>query len=374
MRRLLYVVHAWHNRGGTENHTRSLVRGLHRDFEISVLFPEQGRIWLRRPDGSELSWPADEQPWPLAPAHQPRSDAALRAALEVVQPDVIHIQHFIYWPLGVIDLLTATGVPTVLTFHDYYAITPLFTMEGVQTPTECFTPAYAQRCFGRDLSRYLGQRRDLLAAAFTRCRKLVTPSQTLAATLAEVFPIACAVIAHGIPGFPRSRATREPVAPLHFGYLGSLLPQKGWETLIAGFEESGLAAAGHELHLFGGRCGQTPAGVTCHGVYESTDLPAITARCDVGIIPSLFRETFSLVLSEWWQGGVPVAAVRSGVFPERIVDGVNGRLFTPGDPGAVAAVLRWFAADGGWRQWAIPQPRLEEEMWAEYRQMYEVLC
>ena len=41
------------------------------------------------------------------------------------------------------------------------------------------------------------------------------------------------------------------------------------------------------------------------------DIPKICQEIDVAIIPSVFAETYSLVLSEMWMGGIPVIMQRN---------------------------------------------------------------
>ena len=58
--------------------------------------------------------------------------------------DVIHVQHFLHWPLTVIDRAVDYGVPVVVSFHDFYAVTPLFTMQGAEDPEQTFTAAWSR--------------------------------------------------------------------------------------------------------------------------------------------------------------------------------------------------------------------------------------
>ena len=155
--------------------------------------------------------------------------------------------------------------------------------------------------------------------------------------------------------------------------MGSLLPQKGYLSLLEGFRLFHEHHPSSELHLFGGGDGAvvTPQeGVTFHGNYQPGDIPTILSLFDVGIIPSIFAETFCLVLSELWHAGRAVGASRIGALKERITDGVNGRLFTPGNPGEIAQTLEWFTTNESWRKWEVPEVRLLDAMIGEYQTLY----
>ena len=57
------------------------------------------------------------------------------------------------------------------------------------------------------------------------------------------------------------------------------------------------------------------------------------------ILPSAWEETFGLAAVEAMALGVPPVASGHGSFTELVTDGVDGALFRPGDPAALAAVL-----------------------------------
>ena len=58
------------------------------------------------------------------------------------------------------------------------------------------------------------------------------------------------------------------------------------------------------------------------------------------VLPSAWEETFGLAAVEAMALGVAPVAAAHGAFPELITDGVDGVLFRPGDPAALAAALR----------------------------------
>jgi glycosyltransferase involved in cell wall biosynthesis len=63
---------------------------------------------------------------------------------------------------------------------------------------------------------------------------------------------------------------------------------------------------------------------------------------DVLVVPSLadFVEGFSMVSSEAWARGRPVAAYAVGALRARVREGENGALATPGDPAALAEAVK----------------------------------
>lgn len=66
---------------------------------------------------------------------------------------------------------------------------------------------------------------------------------------------------------------------------------------------------------------------------------------DAVVVPSTRDESLPLVVLEAMAAGVPVLASRLSGIPEAVVDGATGRLFPPGDAGALAELLEDLAAD-----------------------------
>jgi glycosyltransferase involved in cell wall biosynthesis len=64
------------------------------------------------------------------------------------------------------------------------------------------------------------------------------------------------------------------------------------------------------------------------------------AQVDVVVVPTLWYETFSFIISEAFIAGVPVIASRLGPVADRVRDGVDGLLVPPGDVSAWRAALQ----------------------------------
>lgn len=77
------------------------------------------------------------------------------------------------------------------------------------------------------------------------------------------------------------------------------------------------------------------------------DLGPLLAAADAVVVPSIADESLPLTVLEAMAAGVPVLASRLAGIPEAVIDGVTGRLFEPGDAGALAGLLRELAADPG---------------------------
>jgi glycosyltransferase involved in cell wall biosynthesis len=67
------------------------------------------------------------------------------------------------------------------------------------------------------------------------------------------------------------------------------------------------------------------------GIVSPALLPSYYAAADVFVLPSMFQETFGLVILEAFAAGIPVIGARSGGIPELVVDENTGLLVNQGD-------------------------------------------
>jgi glycosyltransferase involved in cell wall biosynthesis len=76
------------------------------------------------------------------------------------------------------------------------------------------------------------------------------------------------------------------------------------------------------------------------GIVSPIDIGAYYAAADVLVLPSMFQETFGLVVLEAFSAGLPVIAFRSGGVPELIDHQRNGLLIDQGDEAALIRSMR----------------------------------
>jgi glycosyltransferase involved in cell wall biosynthesis len=371
---LLFIAQCYHNRGGVEEHIRSLTAGLEEHYTISVLAPENGRLLLIQSQQVTASLPADPPVWPLTPYHLAQTEQSLCALIERIRPDIIHVQHFLNWHIGLFDQLLEYRLPVVVSFHDFYTVTPYFTMQGAANPAVALGEEYNRLVFGTDIRPYLEKRLAAIRSSLERCRAWVAPSAFLAEQLSLVLPLPYQIIEHGITPFHAQPLQSDAAG--RFGCIGSKLPQKGWMELLKAFQILRHTHPQAELYFFGGgqeAPPQSSPGVQFFGAYAPEELPEILSRFEIGVVPSLFPETFSYVLSEHWAGGKAVAASHIGALGRRVSDGENGRLFLPGNIESMVEVLGWFLESSDWRSWSAPPVKTSEAMAREYHLLYQQL-
>jgi glycosyltransferase involved in cell wall biosynthesis len=75
------------------------------------------------------------------------------------------------------------------------------------------------------------------------------------------------------------------------------------------------------------------------GTVSSDRCAELISRARAVLLPSVWEETFGLVAVEAMAAGVPPIAAGHGSFTELITPEVDGVLFSPGDPAALALAI-----------------------------------
>ncbi|MBM3984968.1 MAG: glycosyltransferase, partial [Planctomycetes bacterium] len=115
-----------------------------------------------------------------------------------------------------------------------------------------------------------------------------------------------------------------------------------------------------------------PGRITFHGRYDHDRLASIHAGLDVVVVPSVWQETFGLVVRECHLARTPVIGSDIAGIAEGIEHDVDGLLFRTGDADALRAALRRFLDEPALgARLAAAAPRVktaaEEAVEAEWR-------
>jgi glycosyltransferase involved in cell wall biosynthesis len=282
----------------------------------------------------------------------------LGAQLRAWRPDVVHVHNT--FPLLSSSVLYAcrdAAVPVVATLHNYKLACASgdFFRQG----TVCHdcahgppTPAVLHGCYRN--SR-LATAPLALATALHRSawRSLVSAYILISKSQASLLgglqlPAGRVFIRDNlIPRRSVPAATSEPMLV----YASRLDETKGARLLMAGWDRylSTEPGAGTRLRLAIAGAGPLSAEVAAWaasrpsvqllGQLDAAACASLVARSAAVLVPSAWEETFGLVVVEAMALGVPPIAAGHGSLPELVTAGVDGTLFRPGDPEALAAAI-----------------------------------
>ncbi len=307
--------------------------------------------------------------------------------------DACHVLHAMRMSDALVALQRCK-IPYLMTLTDFF--TPCFRINLVNGQGAlCDGPEEGERCVRDCLvapwtpeslrARYR-HAQDLLAGALRR----VCPSEYVAERFREAFPeLEFLVIPHGIDLLALTAGESKPQKEddaLVFGFVGSIVPQKGLDMLLRAFAR--VPDPHVRLRLCGGFFGdpvhaqevrqlmEKDPRVEWLGQVPHAAVFEMLRALDVLCLPSRVPESFSLVLHEACAAGVPALVSALGA-PGALVSRQGfGRALPVDDEAAWAEAIGSIAADcrrlAEWRA-RVPLPMRVEEEGFFYDSLYREL-
>lgn len=294
-----------------------------------------------------------------------RRNKAVARFLADHKPDVIHVHHSLWVGLEFLDLARKVlpDVKILYTLHEYlpicYARGQLFreAERGICSDT---SPDQCVGCFPNRTADEFILRRRSFQSAFAKVDHFVAPSDYLRQRF-----ITWGLAPERITTIPNGHIRKRPEGwtPAHsadlnvFGFFGQFVDAKGIDVLLAAAAQVADTGQEVEIRVFGGNkqyasetyvakidaiLENAPKGLQVNemGPYSRDNVFDLMGTVDWVVMPSVWPETFGLVVSEAWDARRPVLAAEAGGLGERIRDGENGFRFPPGSSAALAALMQ----------------------------------
>jgi glycosyltransferase involved in cell wall biosynthesis len=300
-----------------------------------------------------------------------RTIRAMRRAVDMFRPDVLHVQCF--GPNGAYAtaLSRLCRVPLVITLQG----------ETLMDDADIFTTSQVLRASLRAGIRS--------AAAVTACSTFTIDDAISRFGLA---PGSGSVIFNGVSLGPSADDAPAAVLPAvldgvpYILALGRVVDNKGFDLLLAGYAAMDpsrrtadlvIGGTGSALERLEAQAEESGIADRVHFVGRLTreQVAAAMAGARVFVMPSRL-EPFGIVVLEAWRAATAVVATNRGGPPEFVRDGEDGLLVDPFDTAAVAEVLGRILSDDDLRQAmaAAGRARVEAFGWPriaeEYRAVY----
>lgn len=273
-----------------------------------------------------------------------------------VQPDIVHF-HNIYHQLtpSLIGIARRFGCKTVLTAHDYKIVCPSYTMlRDGKVCDACLTGsvfnAFRYRCQEGEAGKSLLLSLEALWQDVTRHYHLldaiISPSEFLRnILLRKIKDVPVEVIVNGIDDSLQAGDNSDGG---YFLYIGRLSREKGVDTLARAHEMMQhpipLKIAG-DGPLYQDLYARFPGAEFLGYQQQGEALNTLIRHARAVVVPSEYYENCSMSVLEAMSFGKPVIGGDIGGIPEQIRDGIEGRLFEPGNAGALSAILDELARD-----------------------------
>ena len=276
------------------------------------------------------------------------------------------------WNSEGIAVLLEDRLPLVVELH-----TPLATVVAVDTP------------LAKDFARGDPQLTALIEVerlTYRRARHFLTWGHAIIAEIEDAYDVVldegrCGIVPHGLPDRLGSVTPLDDPNRVRVFFVGRLEDRKGIDTLLAAIPAVVARCPDVAFTIAGDDTRPMADGLTHRQRFEASSAwPAVAdhvqflgrvddtvrdrlyAGCDVFVAPSRF-ESFGLILLEAMMFAKPVVACDAGGMAEIVVDGENGFLVPPADPGALVDAIVSL----------VTSPELRQRLGAASRQRYERL-
>jgi glycosyltransferase involved in cell wall biosynthesis len=363
--RVLHLVHQYppDHVGGTELYTRAVAQALgRRDCQVAV-FSRRNQDGAGRESRAEnnvsvwVAWDGAMGPTRrfLATFGNGVIEEAFGEALDSFQPDLVHIQHLMGLPTSLLGHIHRQNIPFVATLHDFWWVCANAQLITNYSGQICTGPMLWLNCARCALARSrsnllwpampvlalaLARRGNTLHRALGRAARLIAPTSFVKEWYVQhgVPEDQIVVLPHGVERPDGLLPYDRPAHPPRFAYIGGLAWQKGVHVLLEAFarlrgtcelwiagDESFDPAYSARLHSLASAQVRFLGPLDRDGVWETL------SQVDLVVVPSLWYETFSLIVHEAFAAGVPVVVSRLGALAEAVRHQVDGIAVEPGN-------------------------------------------
>lgn len=300
-------------------------------------------------------------------AHIPSMRRSLKRLLDHIQPQIIHLQHYVHFGIDVIPLLQGLcpNAKIVVTLHEYLALcmhNGQMVTTGQLKLCEKATPLACSMCFPEHNSSTLFLRHHYIKTILESCDALISPSHFLIDRYRS-----CGIdhpnflmIENGLPNHfdlaSRTAYFRAVSEDLNrFGYFGQLNMYKGCILLLKSaylLQEQGIT--NFTVNIYGANLENQPEDfqeefkqfhakvsdrVLLRGAYKQQELQTLMLENDWVVVPSIWWENSPVVIQEALFYGRPLIGSSIGGTAEKI-DGCGGLTFTARSERSLAGVMQ----------------------------------
>lgn len=368
--RLLFCIST--QSGGTPLTNKDLMTALLGKFEPWVLTSDANVIELYR------FGPGTGVKGELVASRQLRDPISLsnHASLEYDQAvaewmvrhaiELLHVRHLAWHSRNLPRIARALHIPTILSFHDYYAVCPSLKLldeklefcggRCTASAGECVPELWPAAEAPPLKNRWVHQWRALMEQSIKGCDAYVTTSHAAREILIKTFPFLDTerfrVIPHGrdFAEFRQPEDAFDANRPFRILVPGSISAAKGRNILEKLLELDTDRRL--EFHVLGQL--HPPIDGTRlvnHGTYARDDFAARATAigADAGAIFSVWSETYCHTLTEMWALGLPVMAFDFGAVAERMGATGAGWILDHTDPAKLYRQICAIGEDAGER-------------------------
>jgi len=302
--------------------------------------------------------------------------------IDTTEISIIHIHSLQGFEEKFYQEILSLNLPVVVTLHDWYLICPrvqMFTPWGERC---AYNPGkHCPACYmGKTkITKYLKWNNIILSRllflipkirkgvkryenhwkkgiAFLKgVRKIIAPSEYVKSQFESFGLREITRIPYGIRGIEIKSGTYKR----RLGFVGTIAPHKGLHILLEAVKD---IPEDFTLNIFG-KIGNEQYFNRWKGLInnkrifykgEEQSQKLMYASIDILIVPSLWEETYGIVIDEAYRAKIPVIASRIGGIPEHIVEGKSGYLFEAGNSDELRDRINYVLNNYQMIKWEFP--------------------
>ncbi|KMY23034.1 hypothetical protein ACU19_06560 [Actinobaculum suis] len=323
--------------------------GLNNVAPLKTLDTEEEGIPVRWVGVSQFLSRSDEKNY-----NNPEVAEEFQAYVEEVRPDLVHFHSIQTLGAQCLRIAHEAGATVIVTMHDFWWVCPQqFLIDGLNKPVSLVVDC-GEADWGVE-EQWVTQRNDWLSQQLEFADLIMAPSHIAAQVL----------VANGVPeekmrvnengidnvsdpsdateisDILAARRTRGE-APVRFMYAGGDNVLKGRDVLAAATQKAQVPA-GTTLDLYQTKEFGFASWAQSKPAYSRDEVSEVFNSHDVLILPSIARESHSIVTREALAAGMTVIVSTSLGPEEAVADGVNGVCVPTGDTDALARAIEKLA-------------------------------
>lgn len=332
--RALFVIST--TTGGTPQTNLDLMRAISEEYSCYLLRCDKSTIFLSKLINGDLQAIDQIQlnsPINAIEHHSEEYDIIVSEILYKHKIELLHIRHIAWHSLNLPLIAKSMNIPVVYSMHDFYSVCPTVTLSNESGQycsgicnnkgKDCKIALWDDDAIINLKNNYIYRWREQFTEFLSHCDVVISTDESAKAQVCKIFPQLkdkFIVIPHGrdFPLMYPGKTLNSTPERIRVIVPGNISLAKGAALLKEIIDEDQTDLL--EFHFLGQVSSELSGLGIHHGTYTRDDIveKINEIKPHIGVVLSLWPETFCHTLTEMWAAGIPVLGVDLGAVGNRI--------------------------------------------------------